>query len=98
MNAVERATYEPWRDARPPFRDGSSIMNSFLAGFRLGVAYGELTKTEVECDGCGNRVDVPTVGDSTYPRGVCPTCGGMCLPAEQTEPMEDPKWAMEAWS
>jgi predicted RNA-binding Zn-ribbon protein involved in translation (DUF1610 family) len=97
MNATERTAYESWVTTRPNAY-GSALQNAVIDGFRLGVAYGELVKQEVECDGCGNRVEVPTVGDTMHPRGLCPRCGEQTLPREQHDAREDASYHREAWS
>ena len=97
MNATERTAYTSWVGSHPNAY-GSALQNAFLDGLRAGVAYGELTKKEVECDGCGNRVHVPTVGDDQHPRGLCPRCGEQNLPREQHDAREEASYHMEGWS
>ena len=100
MNAGERADFEPWREARTPYRDGTSLMNAYLAGHRAGVEFEALTKTEAECPGCGNRVLVPTVGNRNHPAGVCPLCGAATDYREERDPTEEASYHREtrdAW-
>lgn len=76
MSVEERAEYEEWREARPPYRDGSAQQRAFIAGMRAQRRVDVAAKVNDQCAECGRVGDMRVIGDDGDSIELrCPECG-----------------------
>lgn len=76
MSVEERAEYEEWREARPPYRDGSAQQRAFIAGMRAQASVQAAAKVNEQCAECGQVDDMRVIGDTGDQIELrCPHCG-----------------------
>jgi len=76
MSVEERAEYEEWRDARPPYRDGSAQQRAFIAGMRAQRRVDAAAKINDQCAECLKVDDMRVIGDTGDQIELrCPHCG-----------------------
>ena len=75
MSVEERAEYEEWREARPPYRDGSAQQRAFVAGMRAQRRVDAAEKINDQCAECGEVDDMRVIGDTGDSIELrCPHC------------------------